>query len=532
MIFPRRKKKLAALESSFGQIKSESFNFDLIKRYFDRKDNTNSFQVLSDETLTDLDFDLFFAYADRTSSKVGQQFLYNSMRSIDWKKSRFDNLEEAISYFKEHPKERLNAQYLLDKLNHKDAYYLSDLFQGPHIEIPKWFFVIPLLSITAISSTLLSFFFSKYLLIFLALLPVNLIIHYLNKKRVNIYVSSVPMLLVLNSVAKKLIKIPILKTQSEKAKSSSKNIDQLKQRMSFFKLEQKVDSDLEVIYWFLMEAFKISFLIEPLLIQNVVKKLETKRKEIEDVFIFVGAVDQAISITSLRTSKYTSIPTIDQSLDDISLINFLHPLVSDCVPNSVLSAKKPYLLTGSNMSGKTTFIRAIGLNLLSGITLNTTFCDSCSFPPIKLHSVIQISDDISNASSYFNQEVISVKTLIEESSKDHINVFLLDELFKGTNAIERISSAKAILSYLNKFNNFIFVSTHDIELTDLLKNEYDLYHFQGSLNNDVIHYDYKLKVGAALTSNAIDILKINGYPESVISESEQLVQKIIRDKQG
>lgn len=533
MIFTRRKKKqLNKLKSNFGNVKNEGFNFDLIQRYFEQKDNSDSFQTLKDDLLADLDFDLFFAYVDRTNSKVGQQFLYNSMRNIQKERKSLQEQEELINYFQDHPNERLTTQYLISKLNHKNAYYLSDLFQKEHIEIPRWFFIIPLLSLTAVLSIVLSFFYAKYFLIFLAIIPINILIHFFNKRRVNVYVSTVPLLLTLNSIAKKLINFPFLKERSEKVKQSSKNIDQLKRRMSFFKLEQKVDSDLEVVYWFLLEVFKISFLIEPLLIQSVVRKLETKRVEIEDVFSYVGQIDQAISVLSLRQSQVTCLPTICDSLKDLNLTNIIHPLIPDCVPNSVNDANKPYLLTGSNMAGKTTFIRAVGLNVISGLTINTCFGESCSFPCLKVHSVIRISDDLSTARSYFHQEALSIKTLIEESTQEHENLFLLDELFKGTNAVERISSAKAILSHLAQPNSFVLASTHDIELTELLKKQYYLCHFEGSLIDNEIQYDYKLKTGPAMTSNAIDILKIMNYPESVITESEELVKKMNQERQS
>jgi DNA mismatch repair ATPase MutS len=124
-----------------------------------------------------------------------------------------------------------------------------------------------------------------------------------------------------------------------------------------------------------------------------------------------------------------------------------------------------------------------------------------------------------NDKSYYFEEVLTIKEMIKQSSNGCANLFLLDEIFKGTNTIERIAAGKAVLSSLNLNDNIVFVSTHDIELTDLLKNEYELYHFSESINNQSVDFDYKLKNGKLKNRNAIRILQINDYPEDIISEA-------------
>ena len=81
---------------------------------------------------------------------------------------------------------------------------------------------------------------------------------------------------------------------------------------------------------------------------------------------------------------------------------------------------------------------------------------------------------------------MTIKEMIDKSNDGNLNLFLLDEIFKGTNTVERISAGKAVLSSLNADNNIVFVSTHDIELADLLKNEYDLYHFSEIVDNKTV----------------------------------------------
>lgn len=131
-----------------------------------------------------------------------------------------------------------------------------------------------------------------------------------------------------------------------------------------------------------------------------------------------------------------------------------------------------------------------------------------------------------NDKSYYFEEVLTIKEMIEKSTMPGSNLFLLDEIFKGTNTIERISAGRAVLSYLNNENNIVFVSTHDIELADLLQGDYKLYHFSEQVDNKTVDFDFKLKEGKLKNRNAIRILKINGYPMQIITEAIDLSKKL------
>ena len=203
-----------------------------------------------------------------------------------------------------------------------------------------------------------------------------------------------------------------------------------------------------------------------------------------------------------------------------------HPLIESCVPNSLDVDGKSVLLTGSNMSGKTSFIRTAGINVICGLALNTCFAEVLFLPALRIYSAIRISDDLVNDKSYYFEEVLTIKEMIENSGHGVANLFLLDEIFKGTNTVERISAGKAVLSSLNSEDSIVFVSTHDIELADLLKDEYDLYHFSEIVDDKSIGFDYKLKPGQLRNRNAIRILQINGYPGNIIEEANALAVRI------
>src|SRR5690606_21067574 len=199
-----------------------------------------------------------------------------------------------------------------------------------------------------------------------------------------------------------------------------------------------------------------------------------------------------------------------------------HPLLVGFVSNSIALKNKSALLTGSNMSGKTTFIRTIGINAILAQTINTCFAREFIMPALKIHSVIRISDDLLSDKSYYFEEVGSIRDVLKESVSGFQHLFLLDEIFKGTNTVERIAAGKSVLSYLNNGDNIVLITTHDLELAEFLSETFDLYHFTEIIEDETILFDYKIKTGNLKTTNAIRILELNNYPPEVIAEAKQL----------
>ena len=525
MMFKKKKKSEELYLNSFGKIKDDTFNFDLIERYFRNKKQENSFHVLSDKTCQDLDFDELFMFLDRTQSKVGQQYFYNKLRCIPSNQDHINCSEELISAFRKDQEFRTNTQKQLDRLSNSNSYYISSLFQDNHIQPPKWFFMIRLLSFTSVLSLLLLPFNGNLLFVLLGVFVINMGVHYWNKRNLYLNLKSIPALLKLSDTAKILFEEACFKELNPKLKLSINVVDKLRFRMKFFKLGGSTVSELEAAIWMVMELVKTMFLLEPLLLFGILRHLDTKRKELEDLFIFVGEIDSLISVASLRegADKYC-LPVITEEDTIIIAEELYHPLLINAVANSIRAYNKSILLTGSNMSGKTTFIRTIGINALTALTLNTCFGNSFSLPRLRIFSAIRISDDLLNDRSYYFEEVLTIKEMLDESKSDMTNLFLLDEIFKGTNTVERISAGKAVLSSMTQSNNF--VSTHDIELADLLQEQYELYHFSETVGNKTVDFDYKLKEGKLKNRNAIKILQLNDYPDCVINEANEIANEL------
>jgi len=520
----KRKNKLI---DAFGNVKADLFDFEYIESYFRKKDNSTDFQTLSDKTCNDLDFQELFMFIDRTNSKVGQQYLYNRLRNIPTDSTEYIRREKLVDEFTNNPDFRLSVQSQLSKLNDREVYYIASLFQDEILPTPKWYFIVPLLSFASVLSFIMAFFNPVFFFVILGLSIINIVIHFWNKKNLNNYFSSIPQLSKLNGIAQELYKNDILKEINPNLMKSASVINKVSNRMSFFNLQVEIQSDQRILFWAMLELVKIVFLIEPLFLFGTLKRIDTKRTEIENVFLFVGEIDAIVSIASLRKGlKNFCTPKIIDGQKILFAQEVYHPLIENCVTNNLKVNDKSILLTGSNMSGKTSFIRTIAINVITGLTLNTCFAEHFSMPRMRVYSAIRISDDLMNDRSYYFEEVMTIKEMIDKSRDSNLNLFLLDEIFKGTNTVERISAGKAVLSSLNNDNNIVFVSTHDIELADLLKDEYELYHFSEIVDHKTVDFDYKLKEGKLKNRNAIRILQINDYPESIIKEAIEISEEL------
>ncbi|MCA1745529.1 MAG: DNA mismatch repair protein MutS, partial [Bacteroidales bacterium] len=468
-------------------------------------------------------------FADRTTSNVGQQFLYNQLKRPHFSQPDFNNQESLIKELQADPNKRKDIEFALNKLTAYESYYMADLFQKEQLTPPKWYVIIPALSFLSFLTLSLAIINLKWLMVWGIVALANFGVHYWNKSNLYQYIGVLPQLLKLNAAAKTILKSQPSNPNPIPIKEAIGFLDGIRYRMAIFRLEAKFESDLMVFLWSILEYIKIVFLIEPLLLFGVLKKIRAHKDQIRIIFLFVGSTDAALSVLRLRNSlKAFCLPQITKKETAIMGEDFYHPLVVNCQPNSINITNKSVLITGSNMSGKTTFIRSIGINIIAALSMNTCFAKSFSMPGTSVSSAIRINDNLINDKSYYLDEVITIGEMIKQAHSAQFNLFLLDELFKGTNTIERVAAGKAVLSELNKGNSLVIVSTHDVELAAMLADEYDLYYFSEHIDNSQISFDYELKPGFIKNGNAIALLKLYGYPDSIVAEAEKLSAQLAK----
>ena len=208
-----------------------------------------------------------------------------------------------------------------------------------------------------------------------------------------------------------------------------------------------------------------------------------------------------------------------------------HPLLNDPVKNS-LRTDRSILLTGSNASGKSTFLKAMAINQIFAQTIYTCLADSFQTAFYKVISSMALTDNILGEESYFIVEIKSLKRIFDELEADIPVMAFVDEVLRGTNTTERIAASSQILKKLSHENAMIFAATHDIELTRILENDMTNYHFSEYIENDQVLFDYLIKKGPSTSRNAIKLLKVYGYDQELVDSAETMAHEMMEEAQN
>jgi DNA mismatch repair ATPase MutS len=517
----RKKQRMEAIQKEWGCPKTTDFAFGRIEKYdLLTSDHSHS---LSPQTLNDIDFHELFCFLDRTTSKTGQQYFYSKLKHPVTSTESLTRFNSLVHLFSAQRSVRESAQDELLHLSHRNAYLITSLLQNISHKKPEWLKYL-VASPILVAALLVASIYSPGLLILL-ILPagLNMILHYWNKSN-SVHIShSFPQLIRLIQVTRRISQMhPSLKDDTAEESVEALKYFQSKSLLLQAGADEGLRDELSNVFTYFIELTKAAFLVEVFTFYHLLHQLELKKKSIRVLFDYIGNVDSAISVASLRAGSSTCEPDLTHSPKTISTKNICHPLIANCVANDLNVHAKGILITGSNMSGKTTFLRTVIINSILAQTIFTCFADVFQSPILKQFSSIRIDDSLMDAKSYYLEEVISIHSLIRETESPAHNLFVLDEVFKGTNTVERIAAAKAILSFLSRGNNIVIVSTHDIELADLLNEEYDLFYFSESIEQKELHFDHKIKKGPLKTRNALKILELYGFPEEIIREANLL----------
>lgn len=267
--------------------------------------------------------------------------------------------------------------------------------------------------------------------------------------------------------------------------------------------------------------FYIIFNILFLLDYQFVFALENwKQRTGKDVEKWLKSIADMEALCSLSIIQYDNpewiMPVIEDSFVGIKAKDMAHPLLGKarvCNDITIMEPSGILMITGSNMSGKSTFLRTAGINLVLAYT-GAPVCASefiCSI--MDIYTCMRVSDNLEKNISSFYAEILRIKMIVKASKEKNQVFFLLDEIFKGTNSIDRHHGAKVLIKQLLRDGAVGMVSTHDLELGELEKESEGRiknYHFREYFKNNELKFDYKLKPGISTTRNAMYLIKMAG----------------------
>jgi len=235
----------------------------------------------------------------------------------------------------------------------------------------------------------------------------------------------------------------------------------------------------------------------------------------ENWFQAIGEFESLLSFSHLpNICNTTCLPEISEKEGSIDANGFGHPLLLNekRVSNEFKFNDNVFIISGSNMSGKTTLLRTVGINVVLARSGSYVCAEKMVLSPLDVITSMRISDDLNEGVSTFYAELRRIKKILDVSEQQPATLFLIDEIFKGTNSIDRLIGAKTVIKTLNKAGAIGLVSTHDLELCELsstfsrIKN----YHFIEHYKDNKILFDYKMRTGISNTSNAKYLMEMVG----------------------
>lgn len=228
----------------------------------------------------------------------------------------------------------------------------------------------------------------------------------------------------------------------------------------------------------------------------------------------IGILEELISISVFsHINEKNVFPEITDGKPRIIAKALGHPLITidTRVNNDVELENNIFIITGSNMSGKTTFLRTIGINLVLAYAGGKICGEYMSTSIMEMYTSMRITDDLQEGISTFYGELIRIKEIIKAAEMNSNLIFLIDEIFRGTNSRDRITGAEAVIKHLNKSKVIGAITTHDLELCALDNSErIKNYHFEEHYENNKILFDYKLRKEKSKTTNAKYLMRIVG----------------------
>ena len=522
----REAKERKKLRESFGKPGAKDYRdgrYEQIPGYLKR--HRKDYEV-DDITWNDLDMDLLYHSIDSTCSAAGEEYLYWLLRAPRTDGGTYLS-EEGMQWWSIHEAERIDVQRALQDLGRDSKYsvydYLDLVDSLPDRNLAA---DLPAIILPAVSFGIMILRPPVGLLALLASLAFNMVSYFRVKGEIEPYLATFRYVLRLLECGKKLSEgsFPHYDSEKEVMKHACRSFSGFT-RGSGILLRGRGGISSSNPADLILDYICILFHIDLIKFGSMLGDLRGRAKEIDDLVTAVGSVDAQISVASWRGSlPVYCVP--DLTGRHFEAADLIHPLLDSPVPNSI-SVSQPVLLTGSNASGKSTFLKAAALAAILAQSLHTVPAAAYNSSCFRIYTSMALRDDIRSGESYFIVEIRSLKRVLDAASctSDTPVLCCVDEVLRGTNTIERISASAEILRSLAQKPIQIFAATHDMELTELLRDIYNNYHFSETLEGDDVKFSYKIQEGPADSRNAIRLLRALGYDPGIADRAERRAER-------
>ena len=509
--------------------------FARINRYYLKHVQTGQ---IDDVTWNDLDMDQIFRSMNHTYSAAGEEYLYHTLRSAGQSAEQLEGLEKWIRYFMEHEEERVYVQLQMAKLGYLGKYSLYDYIDNLGYlgeRSNRRAILMDLLFIPLVAC--MPFFFSYALLGCIALMVFNIMTYFKEKEEIEPYIISFQFIVKLLDAADRVEKVP----SGNKDAFWEPILNEIKEKRSVLAplrrgsiwVASKNGSLSGNPLDLLMDYLKMTFHVDLIVFNKMLAFLQKNVQPVDDLNTLLGRLETSIAIGAWRTSLgrgngYCVPKFLPEGEIALRVEEGYHPLIDEPVKNTI-ETKQGVLLTGSNASGKSTFLKMVAINAILAQTVHTCTASRYEAHIWRIYSSMSLRDDIESGDSYYMVEIKALKRILTAVKEEGMPVLcFVDEVLRGTNIVERIAASTQILHSLYGKSVLCFAATHDVELTELLKEEYHNYHFEEEIIDGDVCFQYRLLPGKATTRNAIKLLEIIGYDEDVIQKAQERAERFVQ----
>jgi hypothetical protein len=491
---------------------------DEIATYYRQRSPGSVPQHISDRTWDDLDLGAVFRHIDHSASTVGQQVLYDLLRSPESIPDRIAERDVLVRRLGEESGLREVIERAVSGLRHGSAYGLSYLFLEDLPRRPRFFLLFPALTLAALGAVVMAFVHPAALLALLAVALINMGTQAYYRPTVQHLIEPIRALRALLLAGRRLGNIddPVLRTFTAGLRPRCERFRWVDRFARHLVRESHGNDFVETAVGYA----NLLFLLDVNAFVFSIELIRQQREDLQQVFETVGFLDAMRSVALFRQGlPHWCTPELTGPAKEVVAEGLYHPLFTDPVANDLHVRGKGLLITGSNMAGKTTYLRAVGLCALLAQTIATCPARRWCAPPLGIASLIDRKDDLLRGESYFFVEAEAVRELLSLAESGPQYLFIIDEIFRGTNSRERIAASKAVLEHLNRGDQICLISTHDLELLELLGSNWEFWHFRETSGDSGARFDYRIRPGASSAPNALRLLAGSGYPAEVMEDA-------------
>ena len=514
-----RRRLLARLRREWARPVTRTRDMAAISQYHVALAGDDATSV-DERTWRDLNLDDVYAVLDRTTSSVGQQRLYHRLRSRAsvTQVPAFDALVTAVS---EVPI-RERCQVALSRLASSAGYGLYRLAQPGAVRLHWWHYASPIVTVLMLASVARYLWVGTLPGVTQLLVPVCFVFWALNTRRMGGVIEPFRMLGPLLAVAAALHGVERISHSDITAPllSDVGALDRLRAIAGWLTRDAAGMDPLSAAF---VELAGFLFALDSLALLLGSRELRRHGGALGRVLASVGDVDAAVAIASFRDDvKEWCRPVFTRAGAALAVRDVRHPLLLEAVRNSIaLGPPHGVLLTGSNMSGKSTLLRSLGVAVIMSQSVGTCLASSYSAPRLEVRSCMGRSDSLIEGRSYYLDEVQGILSMVKASHSGAAHLFLLDELFRGTNTTERIAAAEATLLELTSapVSHIVVAATHDTELASLLGGAFAAMHLADREVDGDLVFEYRLADGPSTTRNALALLERYGAPPAMVERA-------------